>query len=47
MKPQNRSSLIIAILIPLAVGSLSALISGNMALYSTINKPAFSPPSMS
>ena len=46
MKPQNRSSLIIAILIPLAVGSLSALISGNMALYSTINKPAFSPPSI-
>ena len=46
MKPQNRSSLIIAILIPLAVGSFSALISGNMALYSTINKPAFSPPSI-
>ena len=46
MKPQNRSSLIIAILIPLAVGSFSALISGNMALYSTINKPAFRPPSI-
>ena len=46
MKPQNRSSLIIAILIPLAVGSVSALISGNMSLYSTINKPAFSPPSI-
>ena len=46
MKPQNRSSLIIAILIPLAVGSFSALISGNMSLYSTINKPAFSPPSI-
>ena len=46
MKPQNRSSLIIAILIPLAVGSFSALISRNMALYSTINKPAFSPPSI-
>lgn len=46
MKPQNRSSLIIAILIPLAVGSFSALINGNMSLYSTINKPAFSPPSI-
>lgn len=45
MKPQNKSALIISILIPLAVGSLSALISGNMSMYSTLNKPALSPPS--
>lgn len=45
MKPQNRSALIISILIPLAVGSLSALISGSMSMYATFNKPAFSPPS--
>lgn len=45
MKNKINSSLIIAILIPLAVGSISALFSGNMSLYSTLNKPAFSPPS--
>ena len=45
MKPLNKSALIISILIPLAVGSLSALISGNMSMYSSLNKPAFSPPS--
>ena len=45
MKIQNKSALIISILIPLAVGSLSALISGNMSMYSTLNKPSFSPPS--
>lgn len=45
MKSINKSALIISILIPLAVGSLSALISGNMSLYSSINKPSFSPPS--
>ncbi len=45
MKPQNRSALIISILIPLAVGALSALISGDMSTYSTLNKPALSPPS--
>lgn len=44
MKIKNKSTLIIAILIPLAVGTLSALISGNMSLYSTINKPPLSPP---
>ena len=45
MKIQNKSALIISILIPLAVGSLSALISQNMSAYSTLNKPALSPPS--
>lgn len=44
MKVTNRSTLIISILIPLAVGSLSALFSGNMS-YSALNKPSFSPPS--
>jgi benzodiazapine receptor len=44
MKIQNKSALIISILIPLAIGSLSALISGNMSMYSSINKPSFSPP---
>ncbi|WP_425324208.1 TspO/MBR family protein [Kineothrix sedimenti] len=44
MKMQNRSALIIFILIPLAIGSLSALISGNMSMYYSLNKPAFSPP---
>ena len=43
MKIKNRSLLIICILIPLAVGSLSALFSGNMS-YSGINQPALSPP---
>ena len=44
MKIKNKSALIIAILIPLAVGTLSALFSRNISLYSTINKPALSPP---
>lgn len=44
MKIKNISNLIIAILIPVAVGTLSALFSGNMSLYSTINKPPISPP---
>lgn len=44
MKIKNKSELIIAILIPIAVGTLSALFSGNMSLYSTINKPPVSPP---
>lgn len=44
MKIKDKSTLIIAILIPIAVGTLSALFSGNMAIYSTINKPALSPP---
>ncbi|MDE6253637.1 MAG: tryptophan-rich sensory protein [Lachnospiraceae bacterium] len=44
MKIKNKSALIIAILIPIAVGTLSALFSGRMSLYSTINKPQISPP---
>ena len=44
MKIKDKSSLIIAILIPIAVGILSALFSGNMQIYSSINKPALSPP---
>lgn len=44
MKIKNKSELIIAILIPLAVGSLSALFSGNMSIYSQLNKPALAPP---
>ena len=44
MKIKDKSSLIIAILIPIAVGALSALLSGNMQIYSSINKPALSPP---
>lgn len=44
MSKKNRSVLVISILIPLAIGSLSTLISGNRAMYSLINKPALSPP---
>lgn len=44
MKIKNKSMLFIFILIPLAVGSLSALLSGNTSLYSNINKPSLSPP---
>lgn len=44
MKIKNKSTLIIAILIPIAVGTLSAFFSRNMSLYSTINKPSISPP---
>ena len=44
MKIRNKSVFIISILIPLAVGSISALISGNMSSYTALNKPAFSPP---
>lgn len=44
MKIKDKSPLIIAILIPIAVGTLSALFAGNMAAYSTISKPALSPP---
>ncbi len=44
MKSQDRSVLIISILVPLLIGSLSAILSGNMSTYSTLNKPAFSPP---
>lgn len=45
MKSQNKSAFIISILIPLAVGTLSALISGNNSIYYSLNKPALSPPS--
>ena len=44
MKIRNKSALIISILIPLTVGTMSALFSGNMSSYSNLNKPAFSPP---
>lgn len=44
MKIKNKNALIIAILIPVAVGTVSALFSGNMSLYSKINKPPLSPP---
>ena len=44
MKLRSKSALIISILIPLAVGSMSALFSGNMLSYSILDKPAFSPP---
>lgn len=40
---KSKSNLVIAVLIPLAVGALSSFFSGNMA-YSAINKPSFSPP---
>jgi len=44
MKIKNKSSLIISILIPILVGTLSSLFSGNMST-SMLNKPSFSPPS--
>ena len=44
MKIQNKSTLLISILIPLAVGSVSALFGGNMSSYAVLNKPALSPP---
>lgn len=44
MKIRNKSALIISILIPLAIGSISALLSGNMSSYSMLVKPALSPP---
>ncbi|MBU3874548.1 tryptophan-rich sensory protein [Faecalicatena sp. AGMB00832] len=46
MKNKINSPFIISILIPLAVGSISALLSGNMSQYSTLNRPAFSPPAL-
>ncbi len=45
MKIKDKSTFFIYLLIPLAVGSLSAFISGNAAMYSVINKPPLSPPS--
>lgn len=44
MKLQNKSTLIISILIPLAVGGISALISGNMSTYSSLKQTVLSPP---
>lgn len=44
MKIQNKSALAISILIPLAVGSVSALIGGNMSNYAALSKPPLSPP---
>lgn len=44
MNKNNRSALVISILLPLAIGSLSTLISGNRSMYFLINKPALSPP---
>lgn len=44
MKIKNKSGLVIAILIPIAVGTLSAFFSGGTSIYSRINKPALSPP---
>ncbi|MCM1183741.1 MAG: tryptophan-rich sensory protein [Roseburia sp.] len=44
MNTKSKSSLTIAVLIPIAVGTLSALFSGNMMLYERINKPALAPP---
>lgn len=46
MKKTNRSAFIISILIPLVADSLSALISGNMQIYLTLNKPVCSPPAV-
>lgn len=46
MKKTKRSIFIISILIPLLAGTLSALFSGNMQSYTTINKPSFSPPAV-
>ena len=44
MKIRDKSTLIISILIPLTVGTMSALFSGNMSSYSILTQPAFSPP---
>lgn len=44
MNKNNRSALVISILIPLAIGSLSTVISKNRSMYFSINRPALSPP---
>ena len=41
---KNISALLISIMIPLAVGSISALISGNTMAYQTLIRPPLSPP---
>lgn len=43
MKPVQKSNLIIAILIPFAVGALSSLLSGRMS-YAGLDKPPLAPP---
>lgn len=44
MKIKCNEQLIIAILIPIFIGVLSAFFSGNMSIFSTINKPSLTPP---
>ena len=45
MKSKSKLNLLIAILIPLAVGMLSALLTkDSAAVYASLNKPALSPP---
>ena len=45
MNKKNIKALVIAILIPLAVGALSALLTkDSMQVYNQLNKPALSPP---
>lgn len=44
MDTKNKSSLVIAILIPIAVGAFSALFAGNMSVYANLNKPSLAPP---
>ena len=41
---KNISALLISIMMPLAVGSISALISGNTMAYQTLIRPPLSPP---
>lgn len=43
MQSRKGTDLLFSILIPLATGILSALLSGNMS-YNILNKPSFSPP---
>jgi tryptophan-rich sensory protein len=43
MKSKSKSNLVLSILIPLAVGALSSLLSGKRA-YAVLNKPSLSPP---
>lgn len=44
MKIKDKSAFIISVLIPIAAGTLSALFSGGMSIYTEINKPQFAPP---
>ena len=44
-KVKDKSALIISILIPIAIGALSALFSNNMSSYAPLVKPPLSPPS--